>query len=118
MQSLPIKVTKLMRFVEDGYKIFVIVLYICTGGTTFMAYYLLICRMKGSTLKNESAPKVEGGPAARWIKDWPADLPVPIWIPKGENIPGCKRGSTAHRYSLSLSSSHHADMTKIRLERT
>ena len=69
VQSLPTKVTKLLRFIVHGYKVSVFFQYICTGGTTFMAYCLLPCRMRGSTLKNESAPKVEGAPVARWIKD-------------------------------------------------
>ena len=49
---------------------------------------------------------------AQWVKVWPTDLAVMGSIPAwGEDLFYRKRGSIAH--SLSLSSTHHPDITEI-----
>ena len=54
---------------------------------------------------------------AQWAKCWPADLAVMGLIPaRGRNVFSGKLDSTTN--SLSLSPSHHPDMTEILLKRT
>ena len=56
-----------------------------------------------------------GTPLAQWVKHWLTDLAVPSSSPaqQGErrNLLNCKGGSIAH--PLSLSTSHHPDITEI-----
>ena len=55
-------------------------------------------------------------PVAQQVKQWPADLVVPGLRPtQGGNLFNCKWGFIAH--SLSLSPTHHPDMTEILLKR-
>ena len=53
-----------------------------------------------------------GASVVQWVKRWPADLAVPSFEPRSRrSLLKRKRGSTAH--SLSLSSAHRPDITKI-----
>ena len=55
-------------------------------------------------------------PVAQWVKPWPADLVVVGSSPAGGgDLFNCNRGSIAH--SLSISSTHHPDLTEILLKR-
>ena len=60
-----------------------------------------------------------GGLVAQWIRHWPVDLAV-LGLssppPSGENLFNHKQGFIAH--SLSLSSTHHPDITKVLMKRT
>ena len=61
-------------------------------------------------------PLFGGASVVQWVKRWPTDLAAAGSSPScGRDLFNCKGGSITH--SLSLSTSHHPDMTERLLKR-